>query len=103
MRLPGFSTTTWTYNKGHGSVVEVTLWNITSSKCRPTGNPAADREGSKRLHLLPNCSLRIMSVTTDDAGLYSCGKQRKNRVTFDSVHLTVLYGKLSFYPDNQKP
>ncbi|XP_041950483.1 uncharacterized protein LOC121711187 [Alosa sapidissima] len=79
------SSTTWIYsrNSSTAAVEEVTL-----GKIRPENTQRAER-----LSLLPNCSLHITDVTTEDAGLYTC-QQYPNGQKYGEdaqVHLSVLH------------
>ncbi|KAL2100634.1 hypothetical protein ACEWY4_002395 [Coilia grayii] len=65
-------------------------WGIPRTKIWPDSPP--DR--AERLSLLPDCSLHITNVTTEDAGLYRCGNHQSGRS--EDLHLHVLAGVLYF-------
>ncbi|KAL2082430.1 hypothetical protein ACEWY4_022248 [Coilia grayii] len=60
---PDCSSTTWLYSSGRQAAVE----EVTLGKIQPKNTHRAER-----LSLLPNCSLHITDVSTEDAGYYIC-------------------------------
>ncbi|XP_076128294.1 uncharacterized protein LOC143109441 [Alosa pseudoharengus] len=79
------SSTTWIYSRNSSTAA---VEKVTLGKIRPE-NP----HRAERLSLLPNCSLHITDVTTEDAGLYTC-QQYPNGQKYGEdarVHLSVLH------------
>ncbi|KAL2082139.1 hypothetical protein ACEWY4_021957 [Coilia grayii] len=60
---PNCSSTTWLYSRDKKTTVE----EVALGKIKPENTHRAER-----LSLLPNCSLHITNVSTQDAGLYTC-------------------------------
>ncbi|XP_048105660.1 uncharacterized protein LOC125298834 [Alosa alosa] len=84
-RFPKCSSTTWIYNSHREAFVE----EVTMGKIRPNNTHRAER-----LSLLPDCSLHITDVTTEDAGQYTCrqyegGRQIGGDATVELSVLTI--------------
>lgn len=84
---PNCSSTTWIYyNSNYKTTVEV----VTLGKVNSGSNIRFNK-----LSLLPNCSLQVTDVSTEDAGLYTCRQYvngNKSREDVSVYHL-VLHSK----------
>lgn len=86
--FPKCSSTTWLYNRNRESTVEEAILGkfIAENTLR-----------AKRWSLLPNCSLRITHVSTEDAGIFTCrqyeGKGGRQIREDAMVELAVLTSK----------
>ncbi|XP_041924373.1 formin-binding protein 4-like isoform X2 [Alosa sapidissima] len=76
---PDCSATTWTYDRSGKTFEAVTLGRIRSENIYR----------AERLTLLPDCSLHITDVTTEDIGLYRCWQSTNG--AYGHEPLTLVY------------